>query len=149
MTASAQSINMEQIERDIATQKQMMDDLYTQFEMLRTQKGQTSESEKGAALSTGVKQPKKDSSARDVDLEEDKKGRRPRPLTLENRIHLFQNQPSTLRGTAFESIFSLYRLGVLERFCLQEMALQHWLKKRPILVGDFQTIERALSRYFA
>jgi len=36
--------------------------------------------------------------------------------------------------------------GILDKYCLQEMALQHWLHKRPILVGDFQTIERALSR---
>jgi len=62
-----------------------------------------------------------------------KKGRRPRPITPETRTKLLQNPPKTLRE-------------VLEKFCLQELALAHWLQKRPILVGDFQTLERALSR---
>lgn len=132
MTASAQPINMEQIERDIATQKQKMDDLQKQLEMLRT-KGHPEYERDSLPATKQLKKGKDSIGGREPELEEDKKGRRPRPLTLENRIHLFQNQPATLRG-------------VLERFCLQEMALQHWLKKRPILVGDFQTIERALSR---
>jgi len=59
--------------------------------------------------------------------------RRPRALTLEVRANLLSNPPKTLRE-------------VLEKYCLQELALANWLTKRPILVGDFQTIERALSR---
>jgi len=46
---------------------------------------------------------------------------------------LLQNPPTTLRG-------------VLNKYRLQELALANWLHKRPILIGDYQTIERALSR---
>jgi len=59
--------------------------------------------------------------------------RRPRGLTLEVRSKHLANPPNTLRE-------------VLSKYCLQELALSNWLVKRPILVGDFQTIERALSR---
>jgi CBS-domain-containing membrane protein len=64
---------------------------------------------------------------------EERKGRRPRPLRLDVRFKLLQNPPSTLKE-------------VLSKYCLQEIALLHWMQKRPILVGDYQTIERALSR---
>jgi 5'-AMP-activated protein kinase, regulatory gamma subunit len=59
--------------------------------------------------------------------------KRPRALTSLARNNLIQNPPSTLRA-------------ILNTFCLQEHALQAWRSKRPILIGDFQTIERALSR---
>jgi CBS domain-containing protein len=84
------------------------------------------------------KQQKKVQTIPQEDKEQDmsdseKKGRRPRALTLDTRMLLLRDLPTTLKG-------------ILDKYCLQEMALQHWLHKRPILVGDFQTIERALSR---
>jgi len=62
-----------------------------------------------------------------------KEGRKPKGLTLEQRLERFAQSPRTLRE-------------VLEKFTLQEMALERWLAKRPVLIGDFQTLERALSR---
>jgi len=91
----------------------------------------------GIQILPQIKKPIGRAAGKSQDLideqEFERKGRRPRALTLDTRAKLLQNPPKRLKE-------------VLEKFCLQELALAHWLEKRPILVGDFQTLERALSR---
>jgi len=82
-----------------------------------------------------VQQPARQQQARNImpQIEDGSQSRRPRGIPLEVRANHLANPPNTLRE-------------VLSKYCLQELALSNWLTKRPILVGDYQTIERALSR---
>lgn len=59
---------------------------------------------------------------------------RPASIHLARRLELLANPPDTLRG-----VFENYQVG--------EIALSNWNRKRPVLISDTQTIERALSRY--
>jgi len=95
----------------------------------RSQRSRSARSGPATARTTAVEQPTKLADG-EVDP---RKGRRPRALTPETRQNLLANPPRTLKE-------------VLDKFCLQELALEHWLKKRPVLIGDFQSVERALSR---
>jgi len=52
---------------------------------------------------------------------------------LERRLQLLQEPPKTLRE-------------VLDNYLVMELALSNWVKKRPVLIGDTRTLERALSR---
>jgi len=60
-------------------------------------------------------------------------GRRPTSISLERRLQLLQEPPKTLRE-------------VLDNYLVMELALSNWVKKRPVLIGDTRTLERALSR---
>jgi len=60
-------------------------------------------------------------------------GRRPSSISLERRLQLLQQPPKTLRE-------------VLDNYLVIELALSNWVKKRPVLIGDTRTLERALSR---
>jgi len=61
------------------------------------------------------------------------KSRRPQSIPSQRKHELLTNPPTTLRG-------------VLENCTVTELALMNWLRKRPILISENQTIERALSR---
>jgi CBS domain-containing protein len=61
------------------------------------------------------------------------RSRRPASIHLARRLELLANPPETLKG-----VFENYQVG--------EIALCNWLRKRPVLISDTQTIERALSR---
>jgi len=150
MTALPYSLEIEQIERELAENKESMKRLLEKVESLRSQEHQklmennmlsvqTKSSQIGiqSLPEVPIQKPIGRSAVKSQDVideqEFERKGRRPRALTLETRAKLLQNPPKRLKE-------------VLEKFCLQELALAHWLEKRPILVGDFQTLERALSR---
>jgi CBS domain-containing protein len=61
------------------------------------------------------------------------KGRRPQSISMQRRLEIFENPPQNLKG-------------VLSTFLVQEIALINWFRKRPVLISDTQTVERALSR---
>jgi CBS domain-containing protein len=154
MTANPYSLEIEQIERELQANKDSMYKLLQQVQVIRNKQEQQKLIENAAPpvtqtsnpQTTGIqnlqqipnnlkKQGGKAGKSQDLLAEQEfeRKGRRPRALTLDTRAKLLQNPPKRLKD-------------VLEKFCLQELALAHWLEKRPILVGDFQTLERALSR---
>jgi predicted transcriptional regulator len=151
MTALPYSLEIEQIERELVANRESMKRLMEKVENLRSQEQQKMENIASVAQTpsphttgiqllpqiTNLKKPIGRAAGKSQDLmaeqEFERKGRRPRALTLDTRAKLLQNPPKRLKE-------------VLEKFCLQELALAHWLEKRPILVGDFQTLERALSR---
>jgi len=85
-------------------------------------KEETEESENGEQQSS-IPQP----------LLREAKSRRPQVINPQRRLELFQKPPTTLRG-------------VLENYSVTELALNNWLRKRPILISENQTIEKALSR---
>jgi len=59
--------------------------------------------------------------------------RRPASISMQRRMQLLAEPPKTLRD-------------VLSKYLVEEVAVANWLRKRPVLIGDTQTIERALSR---
>jgi CBS domain-containing protein len=61
------------------------------------------------------------------------RSRKPHGIDLNRRLELTAHPPSTLRG-------------VFENCLVSEIALSNWSKKRPVLISDNQTLERALSR---
>jgi len=61
------------------------------------------------------------------------KSRRPQSISAQRRLELLKSPPDTLKKT-------------LENFTVQELALNNWLRKRPVLISDNQMVERALSR---
>jgi len=59
--------------------------------------------------------------------------RRPQAIPSTRRAELLSHPPGSLRS-------------VFENYLVSELALNNWLRKRPVLISDNQTIERALSR---
>jgi CBS domain-containing protein len=134
--------NMEEMKKELDLSRQTIEKLQRAIEGKETSREQrapqeyeTDGDEVPARRSSGEKEKtsQRPGESQIDDQSQASSGRRPTSISLERRLQLLQQPPKNLRE-------------VLENYLVMELALSNWVKKRPVLIGDTRTLERALSR---